>query len=188
MALIEPFIMSAGGPECGARPISQPVGTVLTRDHRALVVPALLPQQSAGALRPVTEPVPTISTAGAIGLLEPYLVTFYGTGQPVGIDQPAPTITTKDRFGLVRPTIEIDGTRYLLDIRFRMLQPHELAAAQGFPTGYKFTGTKTDAVKQIGNAVPRRLARAIVYAAVSQNPDVSALVDAEEKAGEVAAA
>lgn len=46
--------------------------------------------------------------------------------------------------------------------------------------GYRFTGTKKDQVKQIGNAVPRRLARAIVGAVLSQNSNVSALVDAEE--------
>ena len=180
VALIEPFIMSAGGPECGARPVSQPVGTVLTRDHRALVQPCLLPQQSDGRLRPISEPVPTVSTAGAIALVEPFLVSFYGNGQAHDLSDPSPTVTCKDRFGLVRPVIEIDGSRFLLDIRFRMLQPHELALAQGFPKGYQFTGTKTDQVKQIGNAVPRRLARAIVGAVLSQNPDVSRMVDAEE--------
>jgi DNA (cytosine-5)-methyltransferase 1 len=40
-----------------------------------------------------------------------------------------------------------------------MLQPHELAAAQGFPQDYKFSGTKTDITKQIGNAVPVNLSR-----------------------------
>lgn len=185
VALIEPFIMSAGGPECGARPVSQPVGTVLTRDHRALVQPHLLPQQSDGRLRPVSEPVPTVSTAGAIALVEPFLVSFYGNGQPHDIDEPAPTVTCKDRFGLVRPVIEIEGHQYLLDIRFRMLQPHELALAQGFPRGYQFTGTKTDQVKQIGNAVPRRLARAIVGAVLSQNPNVTELVEAEEGRDEI---
>jgi site-specific DNA-cytosine methylase len=39
------------------------------------------------------------------------------------------------------------------DILFRMLQPHELAAAMGFPAGYKFCGNREDVVKQIGNAV-----------------------------------
>ena len=113
------------------------------------------------------------------------LVSFYGNGQAHDIGEPAPTVTCKDRFGLVRPIIEIDGNQYLLDIRFRMLQPHELALAQGFPRGYQFTGTKTDQVKQIGNAVPRRLARAIVGAVLSQNPDVSALVGAEEDRDEI---
>lgn len=52
--------------------------------------------------------------------------------------------------------------------------------AQGFPHDYHFTGTKTDQVKQIGNAVPRRLARAIVAAVVSQNEHVGFLVDLED--------
>ncbi|MNE78294.1 hypothetical protein D3C80_1746850 [compost metagenome] len=37
-----------------------------------------------------------------------------------------------------------------------MLEPHELAAAMGFTTeeqAYEFAGTKTDQIKQIGNAV-----------------------------------
>lgn len=182
VALIEPFIMSAGGPECPARGVSEPVGTVLTRDHRALVQPCLLPQQSDGRMRPLSEPAPTVATAGAIALVEPFLVSFYGNGQAHDLSDPSPTVTCKDRFGLVRPVIEIDGSRYLLDIRFRMLQPHELALAQGFPRSYRFTGTKTDQVKQIGNAVPRRLARALVAAVVSQSSDVSALVAAEEAA------
>ncbi|MBO8457069.1 MAG: DNA cytosine methyltransferase, partial [Spirochaetes bacterium] len=61
---------------------------------------------------------------------------------------PLSTITTRDRFGLAVP----DST--ICDIGFRMLQPHELAAATGFPAGYRFTGTKAEVVKQIGNAVP----------------------------------
>jgi DNA (cytosine-5)-methyltransferase 1 len=53
------------------------------------------------------------------------------------------------------------------------MKPHELAGAQGFPVGYKFSGTKTDSIKQIGNAVPRNLARAIVLAALNQSSDIS---------------
>jgi DNA (cytosine-5)-methyltransferase 1 len=68
--------------------------------------------------------------------------------------------------------VVVDGNRYVLDIRFRMLQAHELAAAQGFPRDYQFSGTKTQAIKQIGNAVPRHLARALVLAAVSQNNQI----------------
>lgn len=50
-----------------------------------------------------------------------------------------------------------------------MLQPHELAGAQGFPRGYRFAGTKSDAVRQIGNAVPCGLARAIVNAVLNED-------------------
>ena len=70
-----------------------------------------------------------------------------------------PTIVTKDRFGLVQASY--------YDILFRMFQPKELAAAQGFPDDYIFCGTKTEIVKQIGNAVPVNLARALCRAALS---------------------
>lgn len=38
------------------------------------------------------------------------------------------------------------------------------AAAQSFPKDYKFTGTKTEVVKQIGNAVCPMMAKALVEA------------------------
>lgn len=185
-AIAQPFLIktangAGSSDDSRVKSIDSPMPTVCgNRGDVALIQPMLMGQQSGASLRPVSEPTPTVSTAGAIALVEPFLVSFYGNGQPHTIDEPAPTVTCKDRFGLVRPVVEIEGNRYLLDIRFRMLQPHELALAQGFPKGYQFTGTKTDQVKQIGNAVPRRLARAIVGAVLSQNPDVSALVEAEE--------
>jgi DNA (cytosine-5)-methyltransferase 1 len=59
---------------------------------------------------------------------------------------------------LVEPTTQRPVAE--IDILFRMLQPHELAGAFTFPRGYQFTGTKTEQVKQIGNAVPVKLAEA----------------------------
>jgi DNA (cytosine-5)-methyltransferase 1 len=50
-----------------------------------------------------------------------------------------------------------------------MFQPHELAGAMGFPRGYRFSGTKTDIVRQIGNAVPCGLAFSLVASAVSRD-------------------
>ncbi len=91
------------------------------------------------------------------------------------VEAPLGTATTKQRFGLVRPEIIVNGERYYLDIRFRMLNARELAAAQGFRSDYHFTGTKTEQIKQIGNAVPRRLARALCAAVLSQNSNVSTL-------------
>ena len=41
----------------------------------------------------------------------------------------------------------------------------ELAKAMGFPDWYKFMGNKAEVTKQIGNAVSRRTARALVSAA-----------------------
>lgn len=100
--------------------------------------------------RSIKSPLPTITCSGAhYALIEPFITKYFGTGENVlGLDTPLSTITTKDRFGLAIPDSRI------CDIGFRMLHPHELAAATGFPAGYRFTGTKSEVVKQIGNAVP----------------------------------
>jgi DNA (cytosine-5)-methyltransferase 1 len=154
----------------------------------------LLGQQSDAALRSVDEPSPTIAGAGAIAkvdvepfvvnmkgqsdarsiedplftqtikqhqyLAEPYIIKFYGSGENAeSIDDPLATVTAKDRFALCIPTLGI-----ALDIRFRMLQPHELAAAMSFPKDYEFTGNREAKVKQIGNAVPLKTAKALCTA------------------------
>ena len=57
-----------------------------------------------------------------------------------------------------------DGQKYKLDITHRMLTAKELAAATGFPAGYRFFGGDTAAKKQIGNAVCPDLAAALYRA------------------------
>lgn len=130
--------------------------------------PFLISMEHGGRVRSVDRPINTITTArgGAHALVEPFVVKFYGTGTFSEIDEPVDTVTTKSRFGLAEPEVLHDGDNVRLDIRFRMLQPHELAKAQGFPDHYKFLGNKTQVVKQIGNAVPCGLARALVMAAM----------------------
>jgi DNA (cytosine-5)-methyltransferase 1 len=102
--------------------------------------------------------MPTVTSVDAWGLVEPYLVRYNGNGSPMSVDDPLATITAKDRFGLVIPTADGEA---IIDIRFRMLQPHELAAAMSFPSGYQFSGNREQRVKQIGNAVPVRTAQAL---------------------------
>jgi DNA (cytosine-5)-methyltransferase 1 len=170
-ALAEPFIVEMVN-NATAKSIETPLTTVTTKDTHALCEPFIIPQQSKGEPRGMNEPAPTVSTAGAISLVEPFLVSYYGNGEPLSINKPLDTVTTKERFGLAQPILEIQGKKYRLDIKFRMLQPHELAAAQGFLPDYQFAGTKTQSVKQIGNAVPRRLARALALAAVGQNNQI----------------
>lgn len=175
--------------------VDEPLPTVCgNRGDVALIEPHLLPQNGGGALRSVDEPSPTVACDGAIGLVEPFLIKYYGTNKGgQSISDPLDTVTAKERHALVepalhyrpghepapRPVVVIQGQSYILDIRFRMLQPHELAGAQGFPRDYKFTGNKTEKVKLIGNAVPCRLARAIVYAVLSQSSDCDQLLTAE---------
>lgn len=97
---------------------------------------------------PTTEPVRTVTTAGHQSLLMPY----YGTGVAQPVDRPVPTVTTRDRCAVVDPDQVVD------DCGFRMLEPHEIAAAQAFPVGYIPADlTKRDRVKLAGNAVPHPL-------------------------------
>lgn len=90
---------------------------------------------------------------------EPFIIKYYRTGTAVSVDEPLDTITTKGRFALVQPRRS--------DIFLRMFQPHELARAMSFRPGYVFAGTACDQIKQIGNAVPVRLATAVCKALLS---------------------
>ncbi|MEH6641434.1 DNA cytosine methyltransferase [Vreelandella glaciei] len=154
--------------------LRDPLPTVTTTDHNALVSAFMINMK--GSQRSAIDaraPLNTIcaSTTHAY-LAAAFLAPYYGSGSgETGRDlrQPAPTVTTKDRFQLV--TVMIDGEQYaIVDIGMRMLQPHELAMAQGFPTSYQFAHidgkplAKHKQVRLIGNSVCPPLARAIVEA------------------------
>jgi DNA (cytosine-5)-methyltransferase 1 len=93
-------------------------------------------------------------------LCEPFLLQQQSGGAPRATSRPVPTVAAKDRLGLV--TAETDGA--VLDVHFRMLQPHELARAMSFDDGYQIAGNQEQRVRQIGNAVPVNLARALCRA------------------------
>lgn len=179
IGLVEPFLVAFHGGRDGDRrhhALDDPLPTQDCSNRYGLCEPFLtalqpyvIPQQSKGAPRSVKAPLPTVCTKGTIALVQPYLVKYYGTARSRSIDVPLDTVTTKDRFGLVEPVMieDHEGNRFGLDIRFRMLQPHELAAATGFPEDYEFAGTKGQKVKQIGNAVPTHTACALTKALVA---------------------
>ncbi|MEW9840552.1 DNA cytosine methyltransferase [Pseudomonas juntendi] len=213
LMMASPVMIGAGGPVYAGKPApaDQPMGTLMTHNHRALVT-AFIEQANGGfnttpakgadeplttvtntgsqqrlvtaslatlrrncVGRAVDEPVPTM-TAGAEhhALVEyklspeheegalrvaAFLISYYGTENISACDSPAPTVTTKDRLGLV--TVFVKGTPYVIvDICLRMLQPHELYRAQGFPASYIIDKgadgkpfTKTEQVHMCGNSV-----------------------------------
>lgn len=104
--------------------------------------------------RLINEPITTIVTKAEHCLVEPLLMEYYGNGVCKSVSDPVGVVTTKDRFAIIEPNS--------VSIGFRMLQPHELSAAQSFPKEYKFAGTRADVVKQIGNSVPPKMAEALV--------------------------
>ncbi|WP_236183173.1 DNA cytosine methyltransferase [Pseudomonas juntendi] len=213
LMMASPVMIGAGGPVYAGKPApaDQPMGTLMTQNHRALVT-AFIEQANGGfnttpakgadeplttvtntgsqqrlvtaslatlrrncVGRPVDDLVPTM-TAGAEhhALVEyklspeheegalrvaAFLISYYGTENTSAADAPTPTVTTKDRLGLV--TVFVKGTPYVIvDICLRMLQPHELYRAQGFPASYIIDKgadgkpfTKTEQVHMCGNSV-----------------------------------
>jgi DNA (cytosine-5)-methyltransferase 1 len=181
MAVVQPFIVGAGGPsgQGHPKPVTEPMGTVIGENHKAVVEPYLVhvnhgekvPGESVERrVKPVTDPMPTVTAARrGMALAEPFLIQYNGTADAKSVDDPMGTLTSKPRFALV---IVIKGQQYLLDIRFRMFTWRELAAAQGFPKDYKFTGNQGTIVKQIGNAVPVGLAQALCLSILGEPEDL----------------
>jgi DNA (cytosine-5)-methyltransferase 1 len=172
LALCHPFIthLTHHG-ERKQHSVEDPMPTV-TGAHRGelgLVEPMLIRTDQAKAngicVHSIDEPAPTIDTHARVGICEPFIVKYYGSGTAVPVNEPLDTVTSKDRFMLIEP--KTGRAIAELDILFRMLQPHELAAAMSFPRDYQFTGNRGEQVKQIGNAVPVELARAHARALLS---------------------
>ncbi len=150
--------------------LTKPLPTVTTVDHNALVTSHLVKLRGTCQHgQPVTEPMPTVTAGGLhIGEVRAFLLKYYGNDSTIPCSEPLHTVTTRDRFGLVT----VRGEDYqIVDIGMRMLEPHELFAAQGFPADYVIDNdangkkfTKTAQVARCGNAVCPPLAAALVRA------------------------
>lgn len=165
-ALCEPFIVPPEGFFRGntAKSLDAPLITITGSRGRAiqLVEPILVQTDQTGGngnyARSIDRPIGTVVSKQNTLLVEPLILKYYKTGRCKPLTEPLDTVTTRDRFMLVEA--KSGRTVAELDIRTRMLQPHELAAAHSFPKSYRFTGNKEDQTKQIGNSVPVELAAA----------------------------
>ncbi len=157
--------------------VDDPLRTVKARAGAAgnLVVPFIVPhfgerEGQQPRTHSVDDPCPTVTgTKGAGSLVQPFIAPYYGTGVPDSVDDPLAAVTTRDRFGLCSPE---SAGGVAVDIFFRMLSPVELARAQGFPDDYEFVGTKTDVVRQIGNAIPVGMAEHLCHS-ILDRPEVA---------------
>lgn len=147
-----------------------PIQTIDTSNRYSLVTSHLIKLRGTCQHgQQVTEPMPTVTAGGLhIGEVRAFLLKYYGTNIGQACDEPLQTITTKHRFGLVT----VQGVDYqIVDIGMRMLEPHELFAAQGFPASYIIDRdhegkaySKAAQVARCGNAVPPPFAKALVRA------------------------
>lgn len=190
--LAEPFLVEvnhghSGGDRC--RSVDVPLNTGTGKNGKGIAAPYLAqidqtgPKNRAGGVRPLDVPMSTVVTKQNVGLAEPYLVYLRGDSakrsSARSLDDPAPAVTAGGtHLALCEPVqvtiedehfkVQVGDVTLYFGVNFRMLQPDELQRAQGFPADYKFCGIKSEQVKQIGNAVPCGLARALVYAAMDQ--------------------
>jgi DNA (cytosine-5)-methyltransferase 1 len=164
-ALIAPFYGSGSGETCSS--VDRPLPTVTTKARFGLVMPVTHGKRGNRA-RDIEQPLPTVTGAHRGELA--CIVAAWGErpGQIPrvhSVDEPTPTLCATGRIQLAVAEPVKNGRTY--DIRFRMLEPKELARAMGFSdaeTAYEFAGNKTEITKQIGNAVPVNLAAALVGA------------------------
>jgi DNA (cytosine-5)-methyltransferase 1 len=162
------------GANGGCKPVDEPLDTVTTLDRFGMVVP-VTHDDGGDRARDVTQPIPTVTGARRGELA--FITASFGErdGQLPRVHDlmmPMPTIPAQGSVRMAEGCVIggqalADGQRY--DILFRMLHWRELARAMSFSdaeSDYEFAGTKTEITKQIGNAVPVNMARALVGAAL----------------------
>lgn len=151
--------------------VDQPTHTITTGNHHAAVTSHLVKLR--GTCRDgqrTNQPMPTITAGGThVGEVKTMLaVDGYDEQRAQQVLEFLREYCGPDSTGLVT----LDGVVYrIVDIGMRMLQPHELYRAQGFPEWYiidqDFRGVKYAKDKQVarcGNAVPPPFAEALVRA------------------------
>ncbi|HBT0306198.1 MULTISPECIES: DNA cytosine methyltransferase [Klebsiella] len=151
--------------------LDKPAHSVTTVDHHALVTSHLVKLRGTCRDGQTTdEPMPTITAGGQhVGEVKTTLaVEDYDEERAQQVLAFLQEYSGEDCTGMVN----IGGVTYrIVDIGMRMLQPHELYRAQGFPEWYiidqDYRGVKYAKDKQVarcGNAVPPPFAEALVRA------------------------
>lgn len=160
---LPPFMVELRGGGSDARSITDSAATVTASgNHLGMALPPLVMRNNnstgsgAAMSTPAAEPMRTLTTAGHQSLLLPYYST--GTARPVA--EPMGALSTRDRFGLASCCLGID----INQVRFRMLDPAEIARAMAFIPGYIVLGNKREQVHQLGNAVTPPAAEVLVKA------------------------
>lgn len=172
-ALVTAQIVGVGGRAGQSRPrdVSEPLQTMTTKADAAMVTSHLIKLRGTCRDGQTTdEPMPTITAGGQhVGEVKTTLaVADYDEERAQQVLAFLQQYCGEDSTGLV----DIGGVTYrIVDIGMRMLQPHELYRAQGFPEWYiidrDYRGVKYAKDKQVarcGNAVPPPFAEALVRA------------------------
>jgi DNA (cytosine-5)-methyltransferase 1 len=167
-AFLTQYYTETNPDEVRGQSLREPIYTIPTANRFGLVTAFIAQHYKTSTGHTLEQPLGAITTVNKASLVSAFLLKYYGSDVGQTIKEPLHTITTRDRFGLVT----FKGQNYqIMDIGMRMLQPHELYAAQGFPSNYiidkDFEGKpypKTEQVARVGNSVPPPFAEALVRA------------------------
>lgn len=152
--------------------VDRTLGTVTGRDHHALAAAFLTKFYGTSTGSSARAPMPTVTAnnkgGGHLAEVRAFLIRYYGMSKAGSLQNPLPTVTSNIHDAL----ITVRGEQYqIVDIGMRMLQPHELFAAQGFHPDYEirpeFKGkplTKTAQIRLAGNSVCPPVAEVLVHA------------------------
>lgn len=174
------YFSSKDGKQDHAASLDDPLPTVTQVDHNGLVAAHLV--KTAGCLvqyysqgttaQACDQPLHTVVTKARHAAVEASLSrdlagatrTAYWLMHYLGHEVPVRWVEID---GVPEPVVVVvvDGDEYLLtDLGLRMLQPRELARAQGFPETYVLQGSKRAQIAGIGNSVCPPLAEALIRA------------------------
>lgn len=176
--------LRGGGDQGRARLASEPLSTVTASgNHHGFVLPMqplIVRNQTSpngeNRCTPSSEPMRTLTASSQQGVMsmEQLLVPFYSSAETASpASEPVGTLTTHDRYGVMNAagvesyaddfaaweqelaSATITGLYELLaNVWFRMLEPHEVGKAMGFPDDYKVAPkAKRRRVRLYGNAV-----------------------------------
>lgn len=156
--------------------MQKPTPTVTPTDHNYLMESHLCILRKNMDCKSAEEPIPTIKSKAHEALIKTYLCKIDGAQDLRNWDKVRHLLNSYAGYNIAPDEIlilEIDGVQYFIsDIGMRMLKPHELMLAQGFPHDYvldieTFIGKKYSTAKQIarmGNAVCPPVATALIRA------------------------
>lgn len=156
--------------------MQKPMPTVTPTDHNYLMESHLCALRKNMDCKSVEEPIPTITSKQHEALIKTYLCKIDGAQDLGNWDKVRHLLNSYAGYNIAPDEIlilEINGAQYFIsDIGMRMLKPHELMLAQGFPADYVLDiethiGKKYSTAKQIarmGNAVCPPVATALIRA------------------------
>ena len=195
------FILPQQAAGEGATSLDMPFRTIAGKGAEALVHAFLVSAAHGNDSERVEEnfrraksldtPLGAITGSRDWAVASAFLIPNFGerpgqTPRTHSLNAPMPTVTSHGAGGLVTIMLakalgEASGQEIIVDVGdesfrvvffYRMAKSKELSLAQSFPADYEFHGTKSEVVKQIGNAVPPLVARALFLSHLRQTSRV----------------